>query len=826
MELLVLILTLLALLFAVSTVCVILYQVLYKSLSKDYYSLLKFLGNYKKGRFVLIYIAVFLVQLANQLFLDKTITFEGAASLLKETIESIVLKMDFGHIEAFMQSSDLYKYSVVFVYSVVLINVVLFIVSLCLPTILRFCKSCATALKKNNIIIIGYNEQSLTMLSSVNRKKYSCILLDSFTDSEKADLIAHNYYFYNIKLNKLDSISEIIYRILKKYRIKNSRIIINKGEKESLVITKEVNDLITRLKQEQKQIEINGYVLGENTNKTAYIHYVEESSGRIHFVNRHKIIAMDFIKKYPMTKFMDERHIDYSTATLNDEINLNVYMIGFGNVNKELLNASIANNQYLVKTKDGKLKTKLVNYYIYDSHSKLEDKNINHYYNRFDNEMTENDKSKYLPLDVKPAEIIFRPSVDINHAEFYKKFRADIMNAKENDISYIIVSYGSAIDNIDLTTKLTSKLNEWTPNGQFKVFCRIGNTKYIDENAYLKTITQYHPTDQPVEFELLGNTITSDTYQLNKAKEYVYYPFGQEDLLIYDVEDIFNNEVEKIAKERNFIYDLEYDKRQNKDQTIVSAADFIKMKKESEANWYKRLCQIQRDSNVYAFYNLRSKLNLLGFDYVEANEAYDQTKYQEATIADFNKVYLKDAKLEKKFEITYQDKGRTITKPVYESKLDEATVRWNMAVQEHYRWNAYHISSGVVPATIDFIITSPSNGKDFTGNRRHGNITTMDGLKQFGKIVAVKSYMKKMIKDKLNELGVDDQQLPYQVNQIMKKELSERFNFYKKQFEKLPLEEQNKYLENSDVIKYDFQILDDLEWLFEVNNFVLLKRIK
>ena len=70
-------------------------------------------------------------------------------------------------------------------------------------------------------------------------------------------------------------------------------------------------------------------------------------------------------------------------------------------------------------------------------------KNFNHYYYRLENEENyyKGREEEFLPLDVKPAEIITPQdsgnTIDINDPKFYQYLHQDINNTKENDINYI-----------------------------------------------------------------------------------------------------------------------------------------------------------------------------------------------------------------------------------------------------------------------------------------------------------------------------------------------------------------------------------------------------
>ena len=71
--------------------------------------------------------------------------------------------------------------------------------------------------------------------------------------------------------------------------------------------------------------------------------------------------------------------------------------------------------------------------------------------------------------------------------------------------------------------------------------------------------------------------------------------------------------------------------------------------------------------------------------------------------------------------------------------------RKTMAIHEHQRWNSFMISRGMIPASREQILSETktnSNGEvEFTNGknyslRRHGNLTTFDGLVEFRRIVA------------------------------------------------------------------------------------------
>jgi hypothetical protein len=120
--------------------------------------------------------------------------------------------------------------------------------------------------------------------------------------------------------------------------------------------------------------------------------------------------------------------------------------------------------------------------------------------------------------------------------------------------------------------------------------------------------------------------------------------------------------------------------------------------------------------------------------------------------------------------------GRPILKEHCELELKDNR-RGYLAIQEHLRWNAFMLSRGLVPSTISQIKAEKKNGKYTNGKsfglRRHGNLTTMDGLIEFRKMIAERD-------------GIDEYE--------------------------------------ADVIKYDYEMLDDAYWLLDNCGYEIIKK--
>ena len=73
---------------------------------------------------------------------------------------------------------------------------------------------------------------------------------------------------------------------------------------------------------------------------------------------------MDFIDKYPLTRFMTEDQIDYDTSLIHNDVDINVALIGFGKTNQQLFLTSVANNQFMTE-ENGEKVAKPVHYYSF-----------------------------------------------------------------------------------------------------------------------------------------------------------------------------------------------------------------------------------------------------------------------------------------------------------------------------------------------------------------------------------------------------------------------------------------------------------------------------
>ena len=472
------------------------------------------------------------------------------------------------------------------------------------------------------------------------------------------------------------------------------------------------------------------FLFGEPQYEAVYGDIVKDGYGCVHYVNKYQLIAIDFIEKYPFTQFMGEKHLDYETSLVKEGTDVNVFMIGFGKTNRQIFLTSVANNQFIEKRR-GRVALKQANYYIFDKNPAQNNKNFNHNYYRYRNECKGED---YLPLPDAPAreEYFF---LDVAAPDFYNNIREKAVQSSSS-VNFAMIAFGSDLENIDMAQKLAAKRKEWG----------------IENLVIFVKVRGSHQGEHLLEAENC-------------------YLIGQEAEVVYNLPKLLRGNMTEMAKCRNEVYELESAVTKSNQPLTEEKAKAIRQK--AEEDWYKEKSQAERESNLYCCLSLRSKLHMMGLDYCK-KEAGDKPALSEE---EYLHIYAKEDMPDRE-SIPFKVDGKSIV--TYTLRFPESR-RKNMAMQEHYRWNSFMISQGTVPATKTQIKTEKqevngeeryTNGKNYD-LRRHGNLTTFEGLVEFRQMIAER--------DKTKE-------------------------------------------EKKDVIKYDYQLLDDAFWLLDKVGCKIIKR--
>ena len=235
---------------------------------------------------------------------------------------------------------------------------------------------------------------------------------------------------------------------------------------------------------------------------------------------------------------------------------------------------------------------------------------------------------------------------------------------------------------------------------------------------------------------------------------------------IYRLDTVKGGTLTKMAMMRNEIYNFEYAVTHMR--VAPTATNMEENRRRSERDWYLSTTELNRRSSRYGCLSIRSKLNLMGLDCLPAEECKGEALSEEEYLA----IYAAGDPLSVRGEIN----GKKILR--YTLDFPPSRRRF-FAEQEHDRWNAFMFVNGYIPATCEEILNSTAdkngktvhtNGKD-TAQQKHGNLTTFEGLVEYRRMIAERD-------------GVSE--------------------------------------ESADVIKYDYQLMDDAYWLLSKNGYAIV----
>ncbi len=707
-----------------------------------------------RGKFIVIYIVALPLYIIGALYSGMGV-WEAIVTSVACMVELVILKFETAPVVDLVESNAFYSFALNFCFVMIALNLILLATSVFAENLSNaFRKLSVCRFSKEALVVVGFSEENKQILDSA--KTDATMLVCEKSDEEVLDYAYINRHAYATLTEDLGAQITSLFGSMKKKKVK---VIVNTGDDaKNLVLVKSLVSIMEKLTMDSAEIGLDRgvsvWVFGEQTNKEVFLHFVKKSKGRVHFINKHTLVAKDFTSRYPITKFMDSRHIDYDSATVKSEIKPSIIMLGFGETSRSLLLTLVANNQLMTK-KNGALLAKPITYRVYDKKASENDKNLNHTFFRYIREFNGVNKKGYLPVPPNPAIVSFE-NKDINDKDFYETLKKDLSGeGKQIPYTYIIIDYENDMENLDIAEKLSEKLIEWNAR-EVKIFTRVASSR-------------------------LGGEV---------AKEYGttsgFICYGNEGDIVFNESDIMAESNEKMAKDRHLCYALE-DSEKGDNEPKPTDKKLLKEWKKKKAEkeravlekatekWFERWEQIQRDSNSYGVMSLRLKLNLLGFDYTE--RAKDE-KGEDALAEEFKQRYEKnDPVLYEGEPIEVLDGKRAVD--YGECNFKSGTARYNLAVLEHQRWNSYEIINGYVPASIEEMRTLDK--QTMIKTRKHANITTFEGLYEYRKMMLEEAL-------KTNEDG---------------KTLTEA---------------------DFDVIKYDYQLLDDALWLLKRNGLKLIKK--
>ena len=699
---------------------------------------ISYIRSFKKGKGGLIYLFSIPLYWIGYLASGHNIVISFFYAIRK-SVELVVLKFDVAPIQSLINENGLYCATIYLCFSLVCLNATLFIWSIIGQYVWFFLRRTQFKYtRKPRLILFGNNIQNESIyFSDYNRCK---IIIDKIATDDALSLYMRNMLYEKCKdehfLDKY--IKTIINNSIRK--INKTIVIINTGDDlQNIKICHRFINNIANLKEYEaitcfNQLKI--FTFGDPKYETIYEEMMVNSLGCLSYINKYLKIAINLIEQHPFSKYLNETHVDYKTSLVKENININAFLVGFGKTNQQFFLSSVANNQFLTQSTLG-VETKKVNYYLFDRNDVANTKKLNHNYNRYRNELLDINPNDYLPLIEQPANTLFQ-KLDINDIEFYNKIKS-IASLSYNDINFVVIAFGSDLENVDIAKKLACKFREWGVNN-FVIFVKVRNL----------------------------------CKEIRFGKEDNCHIVANENDIVYNIESILSDGILNMAQMRDEVYEVERALIHN---NSISPNLLTQIKNQAYQDWYMRKTQLDRESCLYCCLSIRSKLNLMGLDYCLKTEndkrALTEQEYMTIYAANDAPNYT-------------NDKFKTAEKPIISYSIDlKDSRRKNMAIQEHLRWNAFMISKGIIPASKKQILTEQDSCGKYTNGkniklRRHGCLTTFDGLIDFRKMIAKRDIIE----------GETMQQAELRM----------------------------------DVIKYDYQLLDDAYWILNKNGYKIVEK--
>ncbi len=746
-----------------------------------------FIRKFKKGNCILVYIvAIPLYFIAN--FFTGSDWLHSFFTAVNQALSLVILRYDFEDIDPLLQANSLYEFTIYVCFIMVAINAMLLTFSIISQRLWTLSVKYRFALHgREKLLIVGNNSQNINIYKS--EKKRRCVIVDKISEKDGTPLYAKKINYIS-KYNVKEYCVSAMMAAARSGR-QSFVVVINTGDDDlNISICQAIADAYTAYKNSPKvpyiykllarvfpslkdendkmpaprpdeihdlHTRFRVYAFGMPRHEAIYEQMSDSTEGCIRYVNKYRRIAMDFVDKYPLTEFLTDEQVDFKTSLIKPDVDINVSMVGFGRTNQHIFTTSVANNQFMTSG-DDKPVLKQVRYHIFDKEAPKKSKNLNHTYYRFENEFADERKtqveiyarmkvldklieenratedeiaeraslrSEYFEFPALPADTLDHEQIDVDRDIFYEKLRG-ILTKNPKDMNYVIIAFGTDLQNVDMAQRLYEKKLEWkVKNMYIFVKVRSGNRAYS-------------------VFKNPGCIL-----------------IGDEPNIVYNINEIDDSSLVKMAMMRDISYNLEKLAKSSAGKQI-NPKDIEDIMTSARDNWYREKNQRERNSNLFDCISMRSKLQLMKLDYCKLPKKEDEKKSRRGknvphvtvdtgkhflTEDEYLKAYANaDMPKTKPYSILYEsldENGNQVMRKRkiydYDIDFDMTSRRTNMAIQEHYRWNAFMITQGFVPSSLADV--EAGNTKNYQ-TRCHANITTFDGLIEFRKLL-VKCGFKK-----------------------------------------------------------------------------------
>ena len=450
-----------------------------------FYFLIVFLLN-----FIVYFIPVIYVML------EKRYDLNILLQVIKTIIFSIQLFLfNVNFTEYFERLAGVYNiYSMVFTMEILLslLVTVTTAINLLKDTVINAFKLINVNRSNNIDIVLGDNEIELNYAKTSSN---AIVWLSDASRSKVNDLIEEGYTVINKKLT-VDVLKSKLFNKNKEYHFvafndeKDDKFIKYIEIIKDYILTTGLRNIYLHIEMRYEELEtIRNEIISKNKIETNVIAF-----------ERYELISRKLFSDYPLTKFLPNDFI-LDNATINPNKKINILMIGFGWVNKEVYRQSIFNNQY-VKYEDNKFKPFLIDYHVFDLDNNKKDEllldKINYKLNEINDSFT----------NLDPLANSYFYNYNFNSIEFIKKIKELISDSSSYNIVYITL--GNNYQNINLTSLLNRELYGLN---NYHIFTRVTTTALVNQNNSDK-VTYYGQ-----KMDVLTKDVIVDEKLINSSKK-------------------------------------------------------------------------------------------------------------------------------------------------------------------------------------------------------------------------------------------------------------------------------------------------------------------
>ena len=591
-------------------------------------------------------------------------------------------------------------------------------------------------------IVVGASEQAKVFLQSFNykKRKRTTVILEAEQKNKKDDLMYNGFavvvirdggdkqltYQKGEKKDIAEETAEAL-KIAGLHRNKrNTKIVaMSKDDEVNLLVAKIVTDYIAKkvepakdnngrvkkLSQEQEKElikhNLSVHAMYEMLDRTEHFAFSEYALGRVRFFNPYEVCARKFVFENPITSLIPKAWVNTEKARLyngSDEGHDRPYrivniFIGYGHTNQHIFKKSICNYQLLGTD---------YNALIIDKNAKSLEKHFQNSAPGLFNVKDKNEETVLGPeLMPNPDGSVYYPNPDENYNiafedldvlsfDFYNRIIQEIKGCGDKngyDFALVVIALGTDKLSIETALELRQKLYE-----RKLLRGADGEAEYDRVWIFVKVRKDSVLTD----YRLLNDENDID----NK-------------ITVFGALDEILNENYIIDEKMDFVA-----KRIANNYWETAGMD---TQKTNVVTKWDSLTEFKRESNRCAAISIRTKLNLLGFEFKEcANEMDNETikMAKKAYYAAYDIAVSERQRTEKangKFiDFAERDANGNI--------IDNA--RNNLARLEHQRWNALHLVSGWTKFEIAGVT---ANKRQNEKSKQHACITTFEGLSNLRK---------------------------------------------------------------------------------------------